>query len=258
MAADPPPPAAQASYSYAQLEGLWINAGGPAAVAPVAAAIAEAESGGNPLAAYPSTTVAPGAGSNTDATGLWQILGVPAGFTPAQLTDPAANAQMAVAKYQQAGNSFTPWETYTNGAYTAFLSSGTTPDTAGLPSAAPSTTASAVLTSANSATCALSVPVAGCLLPKSALRGIIGGAVLTAAGILGLASLVILAASAFEHSGAATAVTQAAGKVAPVGRVVQAVTPAARQERQLSRRESAVGGKERVTRLERREKRAAT
>jgi hypothetical protein len=208
-----------ATYTYAQLEGLWINAGGPAAVAPVAAAIAEAESGGNPLAAYPGTTVAPGAGSNTDATGLWQILGVPSGFTPAQLTDPAANAQMAVAKYKGAGNAFTPWVTFTNGAYAAFLSNSTTPDTAGLPAAGASAATTAVLASANSATCALSVPVAGCLLPKSALRGIIGGAVLGAAGILGLAAMVILAASAFEHSGAASAVVQS---VAPVRTVVRA------------------------------------
>jgi Lysozyme like domain len=223
MAVDPPAPAPTATtYTYAQLEGLWVNAGGPAAVAPVAAAIAEAESGGNPLAAYPGTTVAPGAGSNTDATGLWQILGVPAGFTTAQLTDPAANAQMAVAKYKGAGNAFTPWVTYTNGAYTAFLNNSTTPDTAGLPAAAApgtSATTTAVLASASSPTCALSVPIAGCLMQKSALRGLIGGLCLGAAGIVGLAAAVILAASAFEHSGAATAVTQS---VAPVRTVVRA------------------------------------
>lgn len=116
------------TYSYAQLEQLWINAGGSTTTAPVAAAIALAESGGNPDAAYPGTTIAPGTGSTTDATGLWQILGLPAGnFTAAQLTDPAANAKMAVAKYQQAGNSFSPWTTYTGGAYTAFLQGGTAP-----------------------------------------------------------------------------------------------------------------------------------
>jgi Lysozyme like domain len=112
-------------YSYGQLEWLWEQAGGPSSVAPLAAAIALAESGGNPLAAYPGTTVAPGQGSNTDATGLWQILGVPAGFTPAQLTDPLANAQMAVAKYEGAGNSFSPWQTYTEGTYS--VQNGVTP-----------------------------------------------------------------------------------------------------------------------------------
>ena len=106
------------TYSYGQLEGLWIAAGGSAATAPLAAALAEAESGGNPLAAYPGTTVAPGQGSTTDATGLWQILGLPAGnFTAAELTDPLENAKMAVAKYQQAGNSFSPWQTYDDGTY---------------------------------------------------------------------------------------------------------------------------------------------
>jgi hypothetical protein len=107
------------TYSYGQLEGLWIAAGGPAAEASTAAAVAIAESGGNPLAAYPGTTVAAGQGSTTDATGLWQILGLPSGdFTAAELTDPLSNAKMAVAKYEQAGNSFSPWQTYDEGDYT--------------------------------------------------------------------------------------------------------------------------------------------
>ena len=116
------------TFTYAQLESLWIQAGGPATVAPVAAAIALAESGGNPLAAYPGTTVAPGQGSTTDATGLWQILGLPAGnFTAAELTDPLSNARMAVAKYQQAGNSFSPWQTFDNGSYAGLVQQGVAP-----------------------------------------------------------------------------------------------------------------------------------
>src|SRR5208283_1993800 len=116
------------SYNYSELEALWIKAGGPAAQASLAAAIAEAESGGNPLAAYPGTTVAPGAGTGTDATGLWQILGLPSGnFTLPELTIPLDNAKMAVAKYQQAGNSFSPWQTYDTGSYS--LKSGVAPAT---------------------------------------------------------------------------------------------------------------------------------
>jgi Lysozyme like domain len=115
------------NFTYPQLEGEWIAAGGGAAQAPLAAAIAEAESGGNPLAAYPGTTVKPGQGSPTDATGLWQILGPPAGFSASQLTNPLENARMAVAKYKGAGNSFTPWVTYTTGAYRQFLQSGVGP-----------------------------------------------------------------------------------------------------------------------------------
>ena len=49
-------------YTYAQLEQLWINAGGNKQVAPVAAAVAMAESGGNPNAVSPSNDY-----------GLWQI-----------------------------------------------------------------------------------------------------------------------------------------------------------------------------------------
>ena len=114
------------TYSYGQLEGLWIAAGGPAAEASTAAAVAIAESGGNPLAAYPGTTVAAGEGSTTDATGLWQILGLPSGdFTAAELTDPLSNAKMAVAKYTQAGNSFSPWQTYDEGDYS--LQTGVAP-----------------------------------------------------------------------------------------------------------------------------------
>lgn len=115
------------TYSYAQLEGLWDQAGGPTNQAPTAAAIAEAESGGNPDAAYPGQTIKPGTGSNTDATGLWQILGVPSGFTPSELTNPLDNAQMAVAKYNQAGDSFTPWQTYTSGAYSQYLQGDVNP-----------------------------------------------------------------------------------------------------------------------------------
>ena len=122
-------------YSYAQLEELWDEAGGPADEASTAAAIGEAESGGNPLAAYPGTTVAPGQGSTTDATGLWQILGLPAGnFTAAELTDPVWNARMAVAKYEQAGDSFSPWQTYDSGAYLQFLQGGVAPSSSGVPS----------------------------------------------------------------------------------------------------------------------------
>jgi Transglycosylase SLT domain len=51
-----------ADYSFAQLEGLWIQAGGSKALAPLMAGVAEVESGGNPRAYNPS-----------GASGLWQI-----------------------------------------------------------------------------------------------------------------------------------------------------------------------------------------
>jgi len=226
-------------YSYAQLEQLWINAGGPAAQAPVAAAIAEAESGGNSLAAYPNTTVAPGKGSNTDATGLWQILGVPPGFTPAQLTDPVANAQMAVAKYKAANNSFTPWQTYTSGAYLANVSNSTPPSSTGVPTGTATATTTAATTAATSSTaipgCLIAPPSVsglgitiggGCWFSKSEARALIGGLCLTAAGLIAIPGFIILVAAGFAASGAGAAAASAAGPLEATpgyGHVIRAV-----------------------------------
>jgi hypothetical protein len=109
-----------AKYSYTELETLWIGAGGPVNEAPTAAAIAMAESGGVDTAANPS-----------GATGLWQILGYPSGVT-GNLKNPGINARAAVAKYKQApngGNNFTPWVTYTTGAYKQYLKNVLPPTT---------------------------------------------------------------------------------------------------------------------------------
>ena len=94
-------PLGSGPYSYAQLEGLWIQAGGSRATAPVAAAVAMAESAGQPRAHNPS-----------GASGLWQILGAPTGWKGStNWMDPATNARAAVAKYQAAGG-WGPWATY--------------------------------------------------------------------------------------------------------------------------------------------------
>ena len=100
-----------AQYSYAQLEDLWIQAGGSRALAPVMAAIAMAESGGNSEARNPS-----------GASGLWQILGNP---FPGNPFDAQVNAKMAVAKFHEQG--LTAWVTYTSGAYKQFLKGGVPP-----------------------------------------------------------------------------------------------------------------------------------
>lgn len=91
--------------SYAGLEGLWDRAGGPRSMAPLMAAIAEAESTGNTMAHNAS-----------GASGLWQILGLP---FPGDVYDPLTNARMAVAKYRTQG--LRAWTTYTSGAYRQFL-----------------------------------------------------------------------------------------------------------------------------------------
>lgn len=103
------------NYSYAQLEGLWIEAGGSPAKAPLMAAIAMAESRGNSRARNPS-----------GASGLWQILGAPEGWTGStNWFDPLTNAKAAVAKEETQG--LGAWATYTSGAYRMFLRNNVTP-----------------------------------------------------------------------------------------------------------------------------------
>lgn len=80
----------------------------------IAIALAESFPSGNPN----SLNSADPGGS----FGLWQIdLGFHPEYQGVNLYDPQTNANAAYAIYAAAGNSFTPWSTYTNGAYTAYL-----------------------------------------------------------------------------------------------------------------------------------------
>lgn len=80
-----------------QLANLWIEAGGDPSVAPVMAALALQQSGGNPGAVNQ-------ADPNGGSWGLWQING-----GNQSLLDPLANAKEAVAMYRSSG--FSPWAT---------------------------------------------------------------------------------------------------------------------------------------------------
>lgn len=102
---------ASGELSYRQLEQLWISAGGRRSLAPTLAAIAEAESGGNPEAENPS-----------GASGLWQILGAVRPRDQAHLFDPNVNAREAVLKYQNQGLS--AWQTWTQGTFEKFMQPG--------------------------------------------------------------------------------------------------------------------------------------
>jgi Lysozyme like domain len=106
------------NYNYAQLEGLWIQAGGSAQQASMAAAIAMAESSGNANAIdYDS--------NGSVDRGLWQINSVHG----AQSTfDPMGNARAAIS-ISNNGTNWGPWTTYTSGAYQRFLQQGVAPDT---------------------------------------------------------------------------------------------------------------------------------
>lgn len=89
-------------FTCSGLEALWDQAGGNPGAAFTAAEIAMAESGGNPDAVSP-----------TDDLGLWQINS--SNGTLATL-NPAGNARSAVILSHD-GADWSPWTTYTSGAY---------------------------------------------------------------------------------------------------------------------------------------------
>lgn len=109
------------TMTFAEIEQLWINAGGNPNSAPIMAAIAMAESSGN--------TQAQNNSGQDNSVGLWQInyhgdlaasrtaqFGTPA----ALLANPLAQAQAAVA-ISENGQNLQPWSTYTSGAYQQYM-----------------------------------------------------------------------------------------------------------------------------------------
>jgi hypothetical protein len=105
-------------YDKAALAALWQQANPGVGDPNLMAAIALAESGGNPSAHNPS-----------GASGLWQILGVP---FPGNPMDPFTNARMAGAKFKTQG--LRAWEAYTNGMYRRFAGDGLGRSTSSKPS----------------------------------------------------------------------------------------------------------------------------
>jgi Lysozyme like domain len=110
-------------YSFQQLEQAWEQAGGPAASAVTAAAIAEAESGGNPR---------PGELNSTPpdySVGPWQInyygnlySSRTAAFGPPSLLESnLLDDARAAVSISGGGKDFSPWTEYTNGGYRSYL-----------------------------------------------------------------------------------------------------------------------------------------
>lgn len=106
-----------ANYTFSQLEGLWIQAGGNRAVMPIMAAVALAESGGDAQAINPTDN-----GGRQTSWGLWQISNGTHSMPVPNILDPLVNAKQAVAKYKASG--FSPWGTYASGAYLKYLPKG--------------------------------------------------------------------------------------------------------------------------------------
>lgn len=97
--------------TMADLETLARDAGFPDAH--LAAAVAMAESGGNPRAV--------GVGPKERSIGLWQINIHVWKIDEEVLKDPATNARHAYAIYLAAGKKWTPWGAYTNGSYKKYM-----------------------------------------------------------------------------------------------------------------------------------------
>lgn len=103
--------------TFAQLESVAEQGGFPASMAPLMAAIALAESSGDPTAANPRDNN----GTQT-SWGLWQIsLGNHDEPNP-NWADPVENAKLAYGKWKTQG--LRAWGTYTSGKYKKYLPSG--------------------------------------------------------------------------------------------------------------------------------------
>lgn len=196
-------------YTFAELEGLWINAGGPAALAPTAAAIALAESGGCSTDLNPTDN-----GGRQTSWGLWQISNGTHSSPGPNWNTGAGNAALAVAKWR--GGGFSPWGTYVSGKYKQFLNGNPpAPDTSVNGGAAGGAgTTAATLTAANP-DCLLAMPSGkvfligqiggGCLLSKATARGIVGSGIMVNGAVVMVVGALILAAYGLKASGAGRA-----------------------------------------------------
>ncbi len=247
-------------YTYAQLQGLWINAGGPAAVASTAAAIALAESGGCTTALNATDN-----GGTQSSFGLWQIsTGTHTPPSP-NWADGPTNAALAVGKYKGASG-FGPWGTYGSGAYKAFLSGGSPDLNVPSGSATAGGATSATLTAATaggavSPTCLFGFPnlniipswvpllgtsTSACIVSKSEFRGAVGVLMMAAGGIVAGAGLMILAAYGLGKSSVLDRAADAAAIIPGGGATAEGLTVASRR---VNRSGSQVASKRRGQRV---------
>ena len=204
-----------AKLTYSQLEGLWIRNGGSTTQAPLMAAIALAESGGNTGARNDKDN-----GGKQSSFGLWQIsTGTHTPPSP-QWSDPDVNAKLAMGKLKSQG--LKAWGTYTSGAYKKFLANGVPPSappsggsSGGALSGGGTVTA---IASIKDDTCAwnLHLPVAGdtCITSKTMVRQIMGGIIMAGGIIVAVTGLVLLVKYGMGNSKTAQGVVGLAAKAA--------------------------------------------
>jgi hypothetical protein len=201
-----------AKYTYAQLEGLWTNAGGSAALAPIMAAVALAESSGNPQATNPNDN-----GGRQTSWGLWQLSDGTHNQPVANILDPSVNASQAVKKYKSQG--LQAWGTYTSGAYKKFLQQGVPPSSSGL-TGSTATATNASLTGDVGGAIGQGFAEAFSALLKPALDLLIWGVETLLGGALIVAGIVIMVGNSkpvqsAEKDVATTALEVAEPEVAP-------------------------------------------
>ena len=114
--------------THAELETLWILGGGSPDTADVAAAVAQAESGGCQYALAGPVDIRPVRAcrwritNGENSCGFWQInLRAHPQYSAPSIFAQDVNASAAVA-ISSDGTDWTPWSTYTSGAYTQYLS----------------------------------------------------------------------------------------------------------------------------------------
>jgi hypothetical protein len=218
--------------SYAQLKGVWRTAAQGTQYdtnywASLMAAIAEAESSGDPLATNPTDND----GTQT-SWGLWQIsLGNHDAPSP-NWADPVENATLAIGKLDDQGLS--AWGTYDSGAYQAFLSDKTAADLTDIPTGPDAATQGQLTAAATAqANCAWAIKWGG--IPDTSLlhrvvslnqsSGNLGGGQICivsnsqARALLG--AWLLLGGAAIALVGLAWA-----GKAAAIGELVRVAAPA--------------------------------
>lgn len=184
--------------TYSQLEGVWIQAGGQTSLAPLMAAIALAESGGQ------TNSLNPNDNHGTQSSyGLWQISTGTHKEPDPNWADPVVNAKLAIGKLKSQG--LTAWGTFSSGAYKPFLKNGVPPTTVvGGSTTTPVSDPTSAGNSFDSVDCAwqMKLPVAGqtCIATKVQVRAVLGVLLLGTGVVVGIFGVIAIAALTFKKA----------------------------------------------------------
>lgn len=222
-----------ANLSYAQLKRVWLDASQGTryhnnAWASLMAAIALAESSGDPNATNPNDRKADG--TTQTSWGLWQISNGDHNPPSGNWASPVVNAQLAIAKLDTP-EGLRNWGTYDSGAYKAYYNAKTTPSDTVPATGGTATQATAELTAAqvseqqqSAGRCALGYSqhvgiffghgptIQFCVISKTQVRAVMGGVYILAGGLTGLVGAAILLVSVVP-SGVAGQLTRGVNRV---------------------------------------------